>query len=114
VSLVLTLYVQLGLGYGPLAAGFTMLPMSIGLVIGMPQERKLNQIPQFVTTIEGQRIHFLHARSPHPDALPLILTHRIRVLGTGVGERLEHLPDRPDLGRIDAPARLRAVRRAGR
>src|SRR5919202_3369694 len=39
------------------------------------QERQLNAIPQFTITIEGQRIHFLHVRSPEPDALPLILTH---------------------------------------
>jgi hypothetical protein len=39
------------------------------------QEAKLNEFPQFVTTIDGQDIHFLHVRSPEPDALPLILTH---------------------------------------
>jgi len=39
------------------------------------QEARLNQIPQFVTTIEGQDIHFLHVRSPEPDAFPLILSH---------------------------------------
>lgn len=38
-------------------------------------EARLNGIPQFETTIDGQKIHFLHARSPEPDALPLILTH---------------------------------------
>src|SRR3712207_1990783 len=39
------------------------------------QEEKLNEFPQFITTIDGQAIHFLHVRSPEPDALPLILTH---------------------------------------
>jgi epoxide hydrolase len=39
------------------------------------QEEKLNEFPQFITTIDGQDIHFLHVRSPEPDALPLILTH---------------------------------------
>ena len=39
------------------------------------QERALNAFPQFTTTIDGQRIHFIHARSKHADALPLILTH---------------------------------------
>jgi pimeloyl-ACP methyl ester carboxylesterase len=39
------------------------------------QEAALNEIPQFTTEIEGQTIHFLHVRSPEPDALPLILTH---------------------------------------
>ncbi|HMQ31039.1 MAG TPA: epoxide hydrolase [Chloroflexaceae bacterium] len=38
-------------------------------------ERRLNQYPQFTTTINGQNIHFLHVRSPEPGALPLILTH---------------------------------------
>src|SRR5215203_4613481 len=39
------------------------------------QEARLNALPQFTTEIEGQTIHFLHVRSPEPDALPLILTH---------------------------------------
>src|ERR687893_963939 len=39
------------------------------------QETRLNAIPQFTTTIDGQDIHFLHVRSPEPDALPLIMTH---------------------------------------
>jgi pimeloyl-ACP methyl ester carboxylesterase len=38
-------------------------------------EARLNAYPQFTTTIDGQRIHFLHVRSPEPDARPLILTH---------------------------------------
>jgi pimeloyl-ACP methyl ester carboxylesterase len=38
-------------------------------------ERRLNELPQFTTTIDGQRVHFLHARSPEPDAMPLIVTH---------------------------------------
>ena len=38
-------------------------------------EAKLNEYPQFTTTIDGQNIHFLHVSSPEPDALPLILTH---------------------------------------
>ncbi|MGW4462480.1 epoxide hydrolase family protein [Micromonospora sp. NPDC004704] len=38
-------------------------------------EAKINQYPQFTTEIDGQNIHFLHVRSPHADALPLILTH---------------------------------------
>lgn len=39
------------------------------------QEAALNAIPQFTTDIDGQRIHFLHLRSSHPDAIPLFLTH---------------------------------------
>lgn len=38
-------------------------------------EAKLNALPQFVTTIDGVDIHFIHVRSKHPDALPLIITH---------------------------------------
>jgi epoxide hydrolase len=38
-------------------------------------EAKLNEYPQFTTTVDAQNIHFLHVRSPEPDALPLILTH---------------------------------------
>ncbi|HEY2791360.1 MAG TPA: epoxide hydrolase [Micromonosporaceae bacterium] len=38
-------------------------------------EARLNALPQFVTTIDGEDIHFLHIRSERPDALPLILTH---------------------------------------
>src|SRR5512132_3486681 len=38
-------------------------------------EAKLNALPQFVTEIDGLDIHFLHVRSQHEDALPLIVTH---------------------------------------
>ncbi|MEU6076941.1 epoxide hydrolase family protein [Micromonospora sp. NPDC047074] len=38
-------------------------------------EAELNRIPQFVTEIDGQRVHFLHVRSPEPDATPLMLLH---------------------------------------
>src|SRR3954468_18840391 len=38
-------------------------------------EARLNAQPQFTTRIAGQRVHFLHVRSPEPDALPLICTH---------------------------------------
>lgn len=39
------------------------------------QEARLNAYPQFTTAIDGQTVHFLHARSPEPHALPLIVTH---------------------------------------
>jgi epoxide hydrolase len=39
------------------------------------QEAVLNEFPQFTTTIDGTNVHFLHVRSPEPDAMPLILTH---------------------------------------
>src|ERR671915_1843325 len=38
-------------------------------------EAKLNALPQFVTTIDGLDIHFIHVRSKNPNALPLIVTH---------------------------------------
>ncbi|MFF7072501.1 epoxide hydrolase [Streptomyces pseudovenezuelae] len=38
-------------------------------------EAALNELPQFVTEIDGAQVHFLHLRSARPDALPLILTH---------------------------------------
>src|ERR671917_24024 len=38
-------------------------------------EAKLNSYPQFITNIDGLDIHFIHVRSEHEDALPLIVTH---------------------------------------
>jgi pimeloyl-ACP methyl ester carboxylesterase len=38
-------------------------------------EARLNALPQFTTEIDGVDIHFLHVTSPHPDALPLVITH---------------------------------------
>jgi epoxide hydrolase len=38
-------------------------------------EARLNQLPQFTTTIDGANVHFLHVRSPEANALPLIITH---------------------------------------
>jgi pimeloyl-ACP methyl ester carboxylesterase len=38
-------------------------------------EQKLNDLPNFTTEIDGLDIHFIHVRSPHDDALPLIVTH---------------------------------------
>ncbi|TDH56463.1 epoxide hydrolase [Mycobacterium eburneum] len=39
------------------------------------REAALNRFDQFVTEIDGLPIHFVHQRSPHPDAFPLIITH---------------------------------------
>ena len=52
-------------------------------------EARLNALPQFVTTVDGLDIHFIHVRSPHPDALPVLITHgwpgsvveQLRVIG---------------------------------
>jgi pimeloyl-ACP methyl ester carboxylesterase len=38
-------------------------------------EARLNALPQFTTEIDGVEIHFIHVRSKHEDALPLIMTH---------------------------------------
>jgi len=38
-------------------------------------EAKLNALPQFKTEIDGLDVHFIHVKSPHADALPLIITH---------------------------------------
>jgi pimeloyl-ACP methyl ester carboxylesterase len=39
------------------------------------QEAALNEYPQFTTEVDGQTVHFLHVRSPEPDAMPLLLAH---------------------------------------
>jgi len=38
-------------------------------------EARLNALPNFITAIDGLDIHFIHVRSKHEDALPLIVTH---------------------------------------
>jgi epoxide hydrolase len=38
-------------------------------------ETRLNTLEQAITELDGQPVHFLHVRSPVPDALPLVLTH---------------------------------------
>jgi pimeloyl-ACP methyl ester carboxylesterase len=38
-------------------------------------EARLNEFPQFVTEIDGARVHFVHVRSKHENATPIILTH---------------------------------------
>jgi pimeloyl-ACP methyl ester carboxylesterase len=38
-------------------------------------EARLNRLPQFITRIDGLDIHFIHVRSKHPNAMPLIITH---------------------------------------
>jgi epoxide hydrolase len=39
------------------------------------REERLNRFPQFKTTVDGVGIHFIHVRSPHADAMPLVMTH---------------------------------------
>jgi microsomal epoxide hydrolase len=38
-------------------------------------EARLNEFPQFTTTVDGQTVHFLHVRSSEPNAIPLLITH---------------------------------------
>jgi hypothetical protein len=98
-------------------------------------EARLNGLGQFVTTIDGLDIHFIHVRSRHPGAMPLIMTHGwpgsviefmgvIEALtdpddptqafdlvlpslpGFGFSDRLGGGEDCPDLGRTDVAAGL--------
>ena len=45
------------------------------ITTGARCEAKLNALPQFITEIDGLDIHFIHVRSKHENALPLIVTH---------------------------------------
>ena len=75
------------------------------------QEAKLNAFPQFTTEIDGQTIHFLHVRSPEPDALPLILIHGwpgsiaefIKIIGPLTDPRA-HGDDSADAFHVVAPS----------
>src|SRR5215211_4484768 len=80
-------------------------------------EAKLNEYPQFTTTIDGQNIHFLHVRSPEPGARPLrrpgrrlprrrALAAWLRVLRPGAANRLGHAAHHQGMGRVDGPPRL--------
>jgi Epoxide hydrolase N terminus len=99
-------------------------------------EAKLNALPQFTTQIDGVDIHLIHVKSPHENALPLIMTHGwpgsvIELLGTvgpltdptahgGQVEDAFHLvlPSLPGYGFSGEPAELGwnvgASRRPGR
>ena len=86
-------------------------------------EARLNALPQFTTEIDGVEIHFIHVRSRHENALPLIMTHG---WPGSVIELLETVGPLTDptahggtrRGRIPpgaaVPARLRLLERAGR
>ena len=87
-------------------------------------EETLNALPQFKTNIDGLDIHFIHVKSPHPNALPLIITHGwpgsvIEMLGviepltdpTRYGGRAEDafdlvIPSLPGFGYSDAPTEV--------
>src|SRR5205814_6335168 len=89
-----------------------------------PVQSKLNALPNFMTTIDGLDVHFIHVKSPHENALPLIITHGwpgsvIEMLGvvgpltdpTAHGGRAEDafdlvLPSLPGYGFSDQPAEV--------
>ena len=70
------------------------------------QEAKLNRYPQFITEIDGQRIHFLHVRSDQPDAKPLLITHGFP---SSVAEFLHLIGSAGQPGRRPSLPRRRAV-----
>jgi pimeloyl-ACP methyl ester carboxylesterase len=85
-------------------------------------EARLNALPQFITTIDGLDIHFIHVRSKNPNALPLIVTHgwpgsiieQLKIIGpladpTAYGGRAEDafdvvIPSMPGYGFSGKPA----------
>ena len=86
-------------------------------------EAKLNALPQFKTEIDGVDIHFIHVKSPHENALPLIITHGWPGSVIELLEVVGPLTDPTAHGgtrrgrvrpRAAVPARLRLLRRAGR
>lgn len=71
------------------------------------QEAGLNELRHFRTQIDGQSIHFVHARSPHPGAFPLLLTHGWPgsiVEFLDVIPRLTHPDDPADAFHVVAPS----------
>ena len=69
-------------------------------------EARLNAFPNFITKIDGLDIHFIHVRSKHENALPIIITHG----WPGIDRRAtedHRAADRPDRARRDGGGRLR-------
>src|SRR3954449_7266386 len=70
-------------------------------------QKRLNALPQFTTAIDGLDIHFVHARSPHEGAFPLVLTHGwpgTFVEFLKVVEPLTNPPDPADAFHVVAPS----------
>ena len=67
-------------------------------------EARLNALPQFITNIDGVDIHFIHVRSKHPNALPLIITHG------WPGSIIEAVEDHRSADESDGPWRKRIGR----
>jgi microsomal epoxide hydrolase len=59
-------------------------------------EARLNSYDNFVSDVDGQRIHFLHVQSPHPDATPLLLVHGWPGSIVEFLDAIEPLTDPPD------------------
>jgi hypothetical protein len=83
-------------------------------------EVELNQWPQFKTTIDDLGIHFIHVRSRHPGARPLILTHGwpssillFRDVIAPLTDPTAHGGSAADAFDVVIPARLRVLRQAG-
>ena len=71
------------------------------------QEARLNAFPHLTTEVDGQRLHLIHARSPHEGALPLLLTHGWPgsvVEFLDVLEPLTNPPDPADAFHVVAPS----------
>ena len=95
-------------------------------------EAKLNALPQFMTEIDGLDIHFIHVRSKHKNALPVIVTHgwpgsiieQMKIIGpltdpTAFGGRAEDafdvvIPSMPGYGFSGRPTTRRLGSRAHR
>jgi len=54
-------------------------------------EAKLNALPQFITEIDGLDIHFIHVRSKHENALPMIVTLAGVLVGNSVSSELDRI-----------------------
>jgi len=67
-------------------------------------EMRLNAYPQYTTQIDGQKIHFLHVKSPEPDATPLLLLHGWPGSFVEVVHVIGPLSDPRGHGAADAPA----------
>lgn len=68
------------------------------------REARLNRFPQFRTDIDGLAIHFIHARSPHPEAFPLVMTHGWPGSIVEFHKVIEPLTDPPSYGGEPADA----------
>jgi hypothetical protein len=67
-------------------------------------ERRLNALPQFVTEIDGQTVHFVHQRSATPGSLPLLITHGWPSTFADFEEMIGPLNDPAGHGAVGGPA----------